>query len=240
MRPTAAGVPPGIRQLLLLLLLGCLLPGALSSVALVIHQYREAAAQAESGTRQTAKALVQSVDNRLEQAVVLGQSLAASETLARGDLASFHHEAANAIRKLPIATNVLLLDRSGQQLMNTAVPFGQALPRSTNEAIERTFVSRQAVVSNLFVGELLHQPIVAAIIPVLRRREVVQVLAIGILVPQFNQLLALQRLPPDWRVAVLDGAGTFVARTHDPGSFVGQKPPAELLQALATQDVGTL
>jgi hypothetical protein len=55
------------------------------------------------------------------------QALAASPSLRQGDFAEFQRQA-EASLAFQQRGNIVLIDRNMQQLINTCVPFGKALP----------------------------------------------------------------------------------------------------------------
>ena len=68
------------------------------------------------------------VDREVLGYLTVLKTLATSPDLEDGDLRSFHARAKAALRDRP--ADVLLLDKSFQQLVNTRVPFGTQLPKT--------------------------------------------------------------------------------------------------------------
>ena len=229
----------GVRSILMLLVLSCLLPGLLGASILLMQQYRQGRQQLEQNTLQTTRALAQAVDNHVLRARAIAQVLAASEALATGDLARFHRQAQEAVTASELATNIILLDEAGKQLLNTAADFGSPLPvRADPKYVRQVFSTGQPVLTDVVVGNLLKRPIVATVVPVRSDRRITYALAVGMLMDRFDLLLQGQRLPPDWIVGILDTAGTFVARTHAPEQFVGRKASADLQRFIAGASEG--
>ncbi len=120
-------MPPAVRAYLLWLVLACLLPGVLGASLLFASQYRQNRANLERATELTTRAMAQAVDNYVLRVQAVAQGLASTPELQQGDLAQFHAEAARTVERLGLGTNVVLRDARGYQLINTAVPWGDAL-----------------------------------------------------------------------------------------------------------------
>ncbi len=208
------------------------IPAALAAALLVGYSYDRQSKIIEQRTLETARALTQAVDQELASGRVALMVLARSAHLASGDLAAFHRQAQDAIRDLP-GDSLVLSDASGQQLVNTLRPFGDALPLRGNIAqLRRLFETGQPVISDLFVGQVMRRPIIALDVPVRRGDRVAFALAMGIFPERLGEILARQKIPPDWVVSIFDSQGTNVARTRAAEQFVGQKGAPALVQRM--------
>jgi signal transduction histidine kinase len=137
------------------------------------------------------------------------------------------------MRDLP-GNSLVLSDASGQQLVNTLRPFGEALPlRGNLVQLRRLFETGQPAISDLFVGQVMRRPIIALDVPVRRGDKVAFALAMGIFPERLGEILARQKIPPDWVVSIFDSQGTHVARTRAAEEFVGQKGAPALVQRMA-------
>src|SRR5688572_7975699 len=222
-----------IRRQLFRLVAVTVLPAALASALLIGYSYDRQSKIIEQRTLETARALAQAVDRQLAIGQVGLLVLAGSVDLAAGDLAAFHRRARDAIRDLP-GDSVVLSDASGQQLVNTLRPFGEALPRRGNLAqLRRLFETGQPAISDLFLGQVMRRPIIALDVPVRRGDKVAFALALGIFPERLGEILARQKIPPDWVVSIFDSGGTIVARTRAAEEFVGQKGAPALVQRMA-------
>lgn len=239
-RTTASTSHRSVRTILIWLVLACLLPGVIGAVALFAFQYREARAQQERDTIRIVRALVQAVDNHLLKAQTLAQVLSTSRAISRHDFAWLHQQAREAVALAGLASNVVLSDETGQQIINTAVPFGAPLPkRAASERIRRVFLTEKPVISDVVTGSVLKGPIVGIDVPVILDGKVVYSLGVGILPTHFNALLKVQGLPSNWVAAVFDSNGTIIGRTHGAEQFVGRKANAKLLRAMMQSPEGT-
>lgn len=229
-QPTRQSPLPSVRTLLLWLLLASFLPGLIGVAALFLREYRDGRVQLQRTTLLTARAMAQALDGQLLAARLAAQALATSESLARRDFATFHRQASGLLRQENIGLNIVLSEEDGRQLVNTLRPFGAPLPRRAEfEQLHRVFASGQALVSNLFIGPLTGQPVVSVLVPVLADGKVAFALSVVLSPYHLSSVLSAQKLPPDWVGAIIDGAGTIVARTHAPQTFIGKKATPELL-----------
>ena len=210
-----------------------MIPAAVAAALLIGYSYDRQSKIIEQRTLETARALAQAVDRELATSQVALLVLAKSPYLASGDLAAFHLQARGVIRDLPGDT-LVLSDPSGQQLVNTLRPFGEALPLRGNSAqLRRLFETGQPVISDLFVGQVMRRPIIALDVPVRQGDKVVFALAMGIFPERLGEILARQKIPPDWVAGIFDSQGTIVARTRAAEQFVGGKGAPALVQHMA-------
>jgi diguanylate cyclase (GGDEF)-like protein/PAS domain S-box-containing protein len=218
------------RTFLLWLVLACLLPGVAGTSVLYVADYFDGRSRLEQDTILTARVLIQSVDAQLLKTQAVAQALSSAGALPKHDYARFHQRAKELLATTGVGSNVVLSDRSGQQLVNTLRGFGQPLPRHGNqELLRRVFSTGQAVVSDIYVGGVLKRPVMSIDVPVMIAGKIEYDLSIGLLPEAFQSMLSGQHLPADWVVAIFDSSGTIVARTHSPEKFVGQKGSTEFI-----------
>ncbi|WP_141104003.1 EAL domain-containing protein [Noviherbaspirillum denitrificans] len=222
-----------VRTYLTWLVLACLLPGVIGAAGLFTYEYNESRRQIERDTILTARALSQAVDHHLLRVKAVAQTLARSDALASGDFELFHQQARIVMAELGMGTNVVLRDEAGRQLINTGVDFGKPItPVQSPEQVRAVFDTGQPVISNLFIGPVLKQPIVSIDVPVFHEGKPYYALGIGILPEHFNRILKTQGLPGGWIGGVFDSTGTIVGRTHSPDQFIGKKASPMLLQRM--------
>ena len=229
---------PTVRFWLNYLVLACLLPAAAVATFLIMRSYAQERASLERDIVATARALIQAVDAELAGAQSAIEVLALSAHLASGDLAKFHAQAQEAVRATH-SNNIVLIDASGQQLVNTLKPFGEPLPPTGNpDQLRRVIEAGRPIISDLFLGGVLRAPVISIQAPVLLGGRPVYGLALVILPGRFAQFLRRQKIPSDWVVAILDSGGTTVARTVRADEFVGRKASHPLLHRLAQTSEG--
>jgi len=228
-----------VRAFLLALVLACLLPGVLGASALLAWQYRQTRTQLEQTTVLTARAMMQTVDHHLLRVLAVAQALSTSDVLVAGDLGRFYLEARATLAEVGLGTTIVVRDQAGRQLLNTLVPWGraiQALPAP--EQVEQVFETGRPVISDIFMGPVLRQPVMAVNVPVRANGRVRYALAVGILPEHFNALLRAQQLPPQWVAGIMDRTGTLAGRSLDPERYVGKLAHPSLLGQLARRPEG--
>jgi signal transduction histidine kinase len=215
---------------LIRLVAASVIPAVLAAALLIGYSYDRQRAFTEDRALDVARALVQAVDRELARNQAALMVLATSPYLTSGDLAAFHRQAREAIRDLP-----------GQQLVNTLRPFGEALPlRASLSQMRGVFETGKPAISDLFAGEVARRPVIALDVPVRRGDQVVFALAMGVFPDRLGEILARQKIPPDWVASILDSQGTIVARTRAAEQSVGQKGSPALVQRMAQAAEGHL
>ena len=210
-----------------------------------IVQLSARAARLERDLISTARAMGQAIDRELLNVKTAAQVLATSPYLQKGDLSAFYDQAKSVI-ELRIGNNVVVTDATGQQVLNTIRPFGEQLPGHGNlaqlhlEQLREVFEKRRPVISDLFIGGVLRQPITSVDVPVLHDSQVVYELGVVILPDRFSNLLRDQNLPQGWIATVFDSSGTIAARTHEMDRFVGKKGSPELIKRMGEVSEGAL
>ena len=167
------------------------------------------------------------------------QALATSRELDRHDYAAFQAQAEEVVGHSG-GLNVVLLDASGRQIVNTLQPYGSPLPAEPPPFFSRAMETGHPILSDLFVGPVTGQYMVAVAIPVLRDGHVVNVLCLSLDSRHLTPILRQEGYPSTWVAAVLDGGGTVVARIREPEKYVGRKAAPSVLNAIRAQPHGVV
>ena len=232
--------PPSIRRLLTMLVLASAAPAVPLAAALLDQEYARDRETLERDSIATARAMAQAIDRELVSITAAAQVLSTSQRLVAGDLHPFYEQAQQVVA-MGIGDNVVLSDASGQQILNTLEPLGGKLPRHGNPAqVRAVFEQRRPAISDLYLGGVLHRPVVSVDVPVLRDGRVLCALSIGALPQRFQAVLGAQKLPSGWIGAVFDSTGTLVARTQEHERFLGRKGSPELVRRMSEQAEGAL
>jgi PAS domain S-box-containing protein len=166
--------------------------------------------------------LAGAVDRYLEDIVGNLKTLAASPALRTGEMAAFYRHAVEANDVIG-GIGVLLVEPSGQQVVNTLLPFGADLKRRVYmETQERVLASGRPHVSNLVDNSVLGERVVSVEVPVTIDGIVRYVLVALVTPEEITDLLRTQQLPADWRVALVDRNGTIVSGLPDSERLIGQ------------------
>jgi len=206
---------------------------------LALHSYQAKRAQVEQQMLDTAQTIGLSIDSELSGIRSALMALSTSPSMAKGDYAAFHHQARELLDSYPPESNIVLADRSGQQLMNTVLPFGPALPKRNNaQAVEKVFATGRPVFSDLFFGAISHKPYVGVDVPVRVGKEIRYDLACVIPTGTLTEILRKSKLPQHWIASVVDSKGLVVARTQTPEQFIGKQATRKVLDFLETGGTG--
>lgn len=229
-----------IRASLTALVMACLVPAIVVSAALVVQDYRMQKDRLYRETLVLARVLTSALDREFAGIESGLRVLASSSDLAAGDLASFHQRATQAL-KFQMASHYMLVDRAGQQHLNTLLPHGSAPPSgSVPSELQRVVETQTPVLTDLYRAGASGQPTLAIGVPVVRGDAVPYALAVGLSADRVGGLLKRQELPDGWIAAVMDGTGTIVARTRDADAFVGQKAAGPIATRVTSEREATL
>ncbi|MCU0893237.1 MAG: PAS domain-containing protein [Rhodospirillales bacterium] len=230
--PPSAGAPargqPLVRHLSLFA--AALVIPAIALIVLLFWRAAEAErTRIDQDVRDVAKTVTVALDRDFAVMQSLLFALATAPRLHAGDHAAFHQQASELAGAEGL--DLVLRDLSGQLLLDTRLPWGQPLPRSTLDIDWQVIESRRAAVSNLFIDATSQQPSFAVVVPVVRDGHVVAMLSA--VAPSERLVPVLRdRLPAElWAASVSDRNGIIVARTRGHAAWVGRPITAELRRA---------
>lgn len=196
--------------------------------ALVGYHYQRERAQVEADAIGTARALMAAVDDRLRGTERALLALAQSRAIEDSNLGLLYDEAL-VLQRAEDASNVLLLDASGRQLMNTAAAAGAPLPdEAWPQMLEAIRTGKPSVV-DLYRSPLTGRMMVGVAIPIQAASAPPRGLNANMDPASLREVLTRQKLPASWIAAVLDRSGAIVARTHDHERHVGERARAALV-----------
>lgn len=231
---------PSIRTRLAVLGAACLLPALIAAAGILVHHYQLQRAQLIVNTVDDARSLRNSFDSEMAAVQTTLQALATSPSLQNRDFSAFQAQASQVLT-LSIINNIALIAPGGQQIVNTAVPFGQALPLTgIADMVDNIISTGQPIVSELRVGALLKRPLISVAVPVRMGQSVTYVLS-GVVVPaHLQKLITNSSQPADRIVAIFDGAGIIGARSLEPDRFVGKSVAPGLASRLKEVNEGAI
>ena len=224
-----------VRLRLFLLVLACVVPAAGMVIALIIDQYQRDLQQSRINTIGTARALAFALDQHVIGVQASLAALASSELIARSDFAAFHARAKD-VQINNQASTIVLVRRDGQQIVNTAVPFGESLPSNSVPQILEATNEGKSGYTNLFTGRVQNKPLVAVGVPVYLGGRVMGALTAPFSPDQLEELLQRQKLPPNWIAVVADQRSTVIARNQDHDKFLGASLPGALRKRMQQAD----
>ena len=213
--------PAALRARLVTLVLSVLIPALAATALLLLNAYRQERASVSRQMSSTARALALVVDRQIGQDKVLAEALATSPALKARDWAAFDAQARAATAGggnwVAVATAA-----DGVQHVNTHVPLGTPLPRSTNAGISWAERPGQGLkVSNLFFSRLSHTAILAVELRLPQPDGSVLELAVLREASSYNRIWRDQDYPPAWTGAIVDARGVIVTRNRDSAARVG-------------------
>ena len=231
---------------LLLLVLSALAPLLIFGAFMSWREVQLQRSSVAHGMRNTAHALALAVEREIGATKAVLETLAASAYLDTSDLGAFYRLCVKVAERRK-GSRILLFNRSGQQLINTAFAFGAPLPNAFRDAappkadprypelplggpdsVKAVIDSGESVVSDLFVALSTKQPSVAIGVPVQRLGQVVYVIELSLDLPALAGLLTEQTVPADWFAAILDRKGIVIWRKLGPGTHAESAIPSRL------------
>ena len=232
-RPAPRGMAIGpLERRLVLIVLAALLPLVLVA-AYILHdtanRQREDLIEA---TQSRLAALMGAVDAELTGVIASLDTLAASPR--QSEAIALHEEAQRLVNRRSGWNNIVLLDRRGQQVMNTRLPATMApRPASEPDLLAQVLETGRVHVGDLrYIDEIRHH-VFAVYLPIREDGEVRNVLAAVLRPEAFHALLASQVIPPPGVAALLDRNGRVVSRTVAPLDSAGREASPSLRALLA-------
>jgi signal transduction histidine kinase len=228
-----------IRSLLFQLTAVVLFPSLLAA-ALAVSKVRESEREAAlKGLVESVRATALLVDGEVKQSIGALTALATSPHLQTGDFKAFY-EQAQAVEDQPNVWT-LLLDDSGTQKLNTAVPFGTPPPApAALERVTKALATRRPVMSDLIVGPVTKKLLTTLYVPASPSPMGNFVVAQAFAVTQWDKEVKRPADRPDWIIAVIDSKGKFIWRSHLAQAYLGQTARPELVAAAAASHSGEL
>jgi PAS domain S-box-containing protein len=196
-----------------------LLFGAYTGARIAVAQLRLVQNDLMSGAR----ILSAGVDREIIGEIERLQALAASPSLRQGDLAAFQRQA-EASLALRQSGNIILVDRNMQQLVNTWLPFGKALPRVTVlEPVEKALATGKPQVTGLLMRPVTKRLMFSIIVPVQIDGENRYALVRSPNQHTLAGVVTANELPPGWLAVVADAAHRIIARSEQENAFIGKE-----------------
>lgn len=221
-----------VRTRIASLVMACVLPAFLVAASLAVLSHRREQAALEQVIAASAQSLTLVVERDFAAIEAGLMALSTSPSIDSNDLAALYIQAKQVLAQT-WGINLLYIDLPGQQLVNTARPFGQPLPREKQSPLMiKVLETQKPSITDLFWGPVLKKNLVAMVVPVLRKGDVVSFLSMSLDAAHLTGVLAQQHLPPHWTATVLDAKGAVVTRTGGGELAVGTPGPPEIVRAL--------
>jgi signal transduction histidine kinase len=219
-----------IRSRLVALSLAILLPVIVAASVGLTLLYKEHERAAQESLRQITYALAILVERELAVIESTLRTLATSPYLNDGDLKGFY-EYAKALVPSEERT-IVLVDRAGQQLINTRQPYDKPLPLASAFPEVESTGTNERVLSNLYSASLAKKHSYALRIPIKKDGQTQYYLSMGSYASTLQKILDYQRLKPGWNAAIIDGNGVRIARRLEAEKYVGQPVTEDLFSRM--------
>ncbi|MFD1301531.1 sensor histidine kinase [Methylobacterium marchantiae] len=203
-------------------------PGLLFTAILLVRYAGTERARFEQDARENVRGVALSIDRDTAGLVSVLQTLATSPRLKDAEFENFDAQA-RLVRET-VGLDILLRRPDGQQLVNTSVPRGAPMPKTTLP-FDREIASgtQRAMISGILSGSMPDRATYAIAVPVLNEGEVVYLLSFMAPVNRLQGILGREYVP-GWTTGVSDRDGIALARIPDPASIVGRPRLATLRQ----------
>lgn len=229
-----------IRSQLTLLVAACVLPVWLLATILVFHSYSVKRNQINSSILETAHTTTMVVDRELSSVQAALQALATSPVFSNGDFAVIHRQALELLKSYPGA-DIIVADSTGQQLVNSYLPYGDLLPKRKNiDTVHSIFASGKPVVTDLYYGAVTRRPMIGIDVPVFQDGKVAYDLGMTFPSDRLAAILTSLKLPKNSYCTLLDSKGIIVARTLNPEKFVGKMSSSGIRKAIGNSSEGII
>lgn len=213
-----------ISDLLTLLVLSILLPLlAFSAVVLWrVTEVEQSRAEQEAGI--AANTLSQDIERDLRGITATLSGLSTSPALQTRDYKTFYAQADEVARMLGLP--ILVRDlRTGQQIINTRVPFGAPLPTNPlSEADRQVMQTRAPYVSDLVFGSVAQRKLMAVGVPVIINGTVEAVL-LASLEPDRIISIMREQAGGEFAFVVTDRKSVIIARSREQEKYLGAISP---------------
>jgi signal transduction histidine kinase/ActR/RegA family two-component response regulator len=209
-----APLPPLRSKLLLLAAVG-VVPGLVLALVLgyfLIEHEKETFLETARASNRT---FLTAVDAQMLGYLGTLHALAASANLDTDNLKSFQAEAQRVLATQPDWRNVLLLDTSGQQLMNLRFSYGAPLPNELqvdNPGFQQVIANRKTFIGNLNPGPVSARLGIAVRMPVIHDGNLRYVLEFILEPAALEKLMEAQEYAGTWVTALADRNGRLIAR----------------------------
>src|SRR5712691_3538728 len=134
-----------LRGYLVLIVVAVFVPVLIFSAVLLLRYYFSELARIEEDLQNDARQLALMVDRDLQGQQFTLQTLSVSHLLSEQDFQGFYQQALR-VRGFT-GVNILLRDRTSQQLINTRVPWGTPLPRDDVEGDAKVVETKRPYIS---------------------------------------------------------------------------------------------
>lgn len=168
------------------------------------------------------------------------EALATSRMLAAGNFERFYSRAKSMQKSLP-GVVITVRRADGQHVVNTLVPWGASLPRTSASELLRTdnaaLGTDQIIISGVYSGATAKTPYVALVRQVPVNGEP-HLITLAVPADRIREIVDSRLQPRGWLSAVVDRNHVIVARSQDHSAYVGTTVTNEMREK-ATGEFGS-
>jgi PAS domain S-box-containing protein len=178
-------------------------------------------ARLEARAQETARTIGMVIDHDLSGMKAVVETLATSESLEREDYDAFDRRARRMTSR--IGSNIVVRDLTGQQVVNTRVPRGTALPQVSQPDTDTVVIQTlRPVITGVFTGAISGTEVIIIVAPVISGEEVVALINLSVPTERFLSIIQSERPDAATTVYVADRDQRLIAHTDDDAGVVGQ------------------
>ncbi len=181
--------------------------------------------------QETANTAALIIDRELQGSVSTISVLAKSPLLVQEDFEQFYHQAKSSVA----SENgwVILYTPSGEQVLNTRMPYGAALlKRPTPAELPRILSSQSIHISGMTWSPNLKKHIIFIDIPVSTGSGKRYVLSHVLYASHFWKTFREMDIPASWFIGIFDKDGFSIGRSTEAEKFVGSRASPETVEAI--------
>jgi two-component sensor histidine kinase len=226
---------------LAILVAGTTLPLIGFSAAIIYQHYLQDQKEAFDRVTQVTRS-IQLVLDREMQGLVSGLTvLANSGSLSQDNFENFRRRAAGYLTEFPDNPSIVIGDKDGRQVFNSAKAPGELLPpRARRPERDAVFRTGKPVFSPLFIGSVTKKPVVTVSVPIFRDGKVIYDLSFNPPLQIFQRIIDQQKPDGDWTISIFDQEGLNIARLPNPNQTIGQRASALLYDVMFSTPEGQI
>jgi PAS domain S-box-containing protein len=205
--------PIPLKSYLIRLMIGVVAPLLLFAILMMVLFARQEQSYRRRGLESAARSLTLSVDQEINASITKLEAFATSEALDTGAVKVFEAAAERFVKTQDRWRSVTLFSPRGAPLIS-ATENGAGRAGITREILTEVLQTRAPVVSYI----LESGPGRASVeihVPVVRERTIIYVLSAAIEPWVYTEILARQKIPPEWVATLYDANRVTIARSRD-------------------------
>jgi len=227
--PSMAAAAPSLTRRLVTLLIVVTIPLLAFSATLILRYAEQQQREYERQIRATTVVTMLAIQAEIRREQAILTTLRSVRSVQTHEWAVFYQIARDAIADQPRA-RITLYDPTGQDVMSTLIPYGMPLPRTTTlEPLRRVIATGEPYVSDLLIGAVSHELVVAVYVPVVENGTVAYILSVAFPPEAISSILHQQAIPNGGFGVVIDRTGVIIARTLGEQEFVGRRGVADIV-----------